>query len=64
MIVNIAMQQFLVFHPVKPITSGEGGAVTCKDPELYKKIKILREHGIVKDKRQFKKKKKCTAMVL
>ncbi len=45
------------FHPVKPITSGEGGAVTCKDPELYKKIKILREHGIVKNKRQFKKKK-------
>ena len=45
------------FHPVKPITSGEGGAVTCKDYKLYEKIKVLREHGIVRDKKLFKNKK-------
>lgn len=45
------------FHPVKPITSGEGGAVTCKNYKLYEKIKVLREHGIVRDKKRFKNKK-------
>jgi len=44
------------FHPVKPITSGEGGAVACKDHKLYQKVKILREHGIVRDKKLFKNK--------
>ena len=45
------------FHPVKPITSGEGGAVVCKDKKIYQKIKMLREHGIVKDKKFFGLKK-------
>ena len=34
------------FHPVKNITSGEGGAVLTNDPSLAKRLKILREHGI------------------
>lgn len=42
------------FHPVKPTTSGEGGAITCNSFELYKKIKILREHGIIREKKLFK----------
>ena len=42
------------FHPVKPITSGEGGAVTCNNFPLYNKIKALREHGIVRDQKKFK----------
>lgn len=42
------------FHPVKPTTSGEGGAVTCKSLRLHQKIKMLREHGIVKEKKLFK----------
>ena len=46
------------FHPVKSITSGEGGAVVCKDKKIYQKIKMLREHGIVKEKRFFQIKKK------
>ena len=41
------------FHPVKSITSGEGGAVVCKDKKIYQKIKMLREHGIVKEKKFF-----------
>tara|TARA_B100001063_G_C16773912_1_gene563671 strand:- start:3228 stop:4388 length:1161 start_codon:yes stop_codon:yes gene_type:complete len=45
------------FHPVKSITSGEGGAVVCSNKKLYHKIKMLREHGIVKEKKFFNLKK-------
>jgi UDP-4-amino-4,6-dideoxy-N-acetyl-beta-L-altrosamine transaminase len=38
------------FHPVKPITAGEGGAITTNDFKLYEKLKILRNHGMVKEK--------------
>jgi UDP-4-amino-4,6-dideoxy-N-acetyl-beta-L-altrosamine transaminase len=37
------------FHPVKTITTGEGGAVTTNDPKLYERLKLLRSHGITKD---------------
>jgi perosamine synthetase len=37
------------FHPVKTITSGEGGAITTNSEELYKKLLILRTIGITKD---------------
>ena len=37
------------FHPVKTITTGEGGAVTTNDPELYAKLCALRAHGVHKD---------------
>ena len=37
------------FHPVKTITTGEGGAVTTNSPELYAKLKALRAHGMHKD---------------
>lgn len=36
------------FHPVKSITTGEGGMVTTNDYELYKKLLRLRSHGINK----------------
>ncbi len=36
------------FHPVKPITTFEGGAVVSDDKDLIDKIKLLRSHGIVK----------------
>lgn len=39
----------LSFHPVKHITTGEGGAVLTNDETLDKKIKILRTHGMTKD---------------
>lgn len=38
----------LSFHPVKHITTGEGGAITTNDEEIYKKLLILRAHGMVK----------------
>ena len=37
------------FHPVKNMTTGEGGAILTNDEEIYKKAKILRNHGIVKN---------------
>ena len=37
------------FHPVKTIATGEGGAVTTNDKELYERLVLLRNHGITKD---------------
>jgi perosamine synthetase len=39
----------LSFHPVKHITTGEGGAVTTNDEALYRELLELRTHGITKD---------------
>ncbi len=36
------------FHPVKHITTGEGGAVTTDDDKLTEKLKMLRNHGMDK----------------
>ena len=38
----------LSFHPVKHMTTGEGGAITTNSKELYEKLLILRGHGMVK----------------
>ncbi len=37
------------FHPVKHITTGEGGMITTNDKELYEKLKLFRTHGITKE---------------
>lgn len=37
------------FHPVKHIATGEGGAVTTNNKELYDKINLYRTHGVTKD---------------
>ncbi len=37
------------FHPVKTMTTGEGGAVTTNSKELYDKLKLFRSHGITRD---------------
>jgi UDP-4-amino-4,6-dideoxy-N-acetyl-beta-L-altrosamine transaminase len=37
------------FHPLKTITTGEGGAVTTNDLKLYERLCRLRSHGITKD---------------
>ncbi len=34
------------FHPVKIITTGEGGAALTNDPYLEKKMRLLRSHGV------------------
>ncbi len=38
------------FHPVKHLTTGEGGAVTTNSKEIYEKLLILRNHGMVRTK--------------
>jgi len=37
------------FHPVKHITTGEGGICTTNNEELNEKMKMLRNHGIDRD---------------
>jgi len=37
------------FHPVKHIACGEGGMITTNDESLYKRLLLLRTHGITKD---------------
>ena len=38
------------FHPVKIITTAEGGMAVTNDEELYQKMNILRTHGITRNK--------------
>lgn len=39
------------FHPVKHITTGEGGIITTNDERLYERLKLFRSHGITRDER-------------
>ena len=43
------------FHPVKPITTGEGGMAVTNNKEFYEKLKIFRTHGITKDEKYLTK---------
>jgi len=43
------------FHPVKHITTGEGGMVTTNDSGLAQRMRIFRNHGITTDHRQREK---------
>jgi UDP-4-amino-4,6-dideoxy-N-acetyl-beta-L-altrosamine transaminase len=36
------------FHPVKHITTGEGGMITTNDQKLYEKLLLFRTHGITR----------------
>ena len=37
------------FHPVKHITTGEGGAVLTKNPAFHQRLQVFRQHGITRD---------------
>lgn len=41
----------LSFHPIKHITTGEGGAVLTNSKKIYEKVSRLRHHGIIKNKK-------------
>ncbi|OGC86107.1 UDP-4-amino-4,6-dideoxy-N-acetyl-beta-L-altrosamine transaminase [Candidatus Adlerbacteria bacterium RIFCSPHIGHO2_02_FULL_54_18] len=45
------------FHPVKSITTGEGGAVVTDNPEYARLVRLFRSHGITKDAGHLKNKK-------
>ena len=42
------------FHPVKIITTGEGGCCTTNQKKYYEKLTSLRNNGIIKEKKNFK----------
>ena len=46
---SLANMTVFSFHPVKHITTGEGGMILTDNEEFYQKLKIFRHHGIVKD---------------
>ena len=37
------------FHPVKHITTGEGGMILTENPKLYERLKLFRTHGITRE---------------
>lgn len=43
------------FHPIKSITTGEGGAVLTNREELYEKLLMLRSHGITREQNAMKR---------
>jgi dTDP-4-amino-4,6-dideoxygalactose transaminase len=50
---NFADLAIFSFHPVKHIACGEGGMITTNSEELYKKLMMLRTHGITRDTNLF-----------
>lgn len=49
---SVADMTVFSFHPVKHITTGEGGMVTTNDPKLAETLRRFRNHGISSDARQ------------
>jgi perosamine synthetase len=49
---SLADMTVFSFHPVKHITTGEGGMVTADDLELAHRMRIFRNHGITTDFKQ------------
>jgi UDP-4-amino-4,6-dideoxy-N-acetyl-beta-L-altrosamine transaminase len=52
---SIADMTAFSFHPVKTITTGEGGMVTTSNKRFLERLKIFRNHGITKDKNKMSK---------
>ena len=50
---NFADLAIFSFHPVKHIATGEGGMITTNNLALYKKLLMLRTHGITKTSSEF-----------
>lgn len=46
---SLADMTTLSFHPVKTITTGEGGAILTNDKDYYNKMMLFRSHGITRD---------------
>jgi UDP-4-amino-4,6-dideoxy-N-acetyl-beta-L-altrosamine transaminase len=47
---SISDMTIFSFHPVKHITTGEGGMITSNNKEYYERLKLFRTHGITKEK--------------
>lgn len=57
MIGSISDMTIFSFHPVKSITTGEGGAVATDRKDFYERMCIFRTHGVTRDLRRLTKKK-------
>ncbi|MGE5701486.1 MAG: UDP-4-amino-4,6-dideoxy-N-acetyl-beta-L-altrosamine transaminase [Clostridia bacterium] len=49
----IADMTMFSFHPVKPVTTAEGGVIVTNSEEYYEKLRLFRSHGITRDERRF-----------
>ncbi len=49
---NVADLTVFSFHPVKHITTGEGGMVTTRDAGLAERVRTFRNHGITREARR------------
>ena len=49
---SLGLLNTLSFHPVKHITTGEGGAIITDDADLARRMRMFRNHGITTDFRQ------------
>lgn len=43
------------FHPVKHITTGEGGMIVTNDEKFYERLKLFRTHGITREEKYLSK---------
>ena len=50
---SLADMTVFSFHPVKHITTGEGGMITTDDVELTERMRLFRNHGITRDPKCF-----------
>lgn len=53
---TFADMTMISFHPVKSITTGEGGAILTNNKDFYKKLVMFRSHGLTKDPKKLKNK--------
>jgi perosamine synthetase len=50
------------FHPVKHITTGEGGMITTDKPDLADRMRLFRNHGIIRNPEKFVSRSPFTAI--
>ncbi len=43
------------FHPVKIVTTGEGGMALCNDSQVAARMRLLRNHGITRDSQEMQR---------
>lgn len=47
---SISHMTMFSFHPVKPVTTGEGGVITTNDETYYQRLLQFRNHGITRER--------------
>ncbi len=56
---SLAAMTIFSFHPAKNITTGEGGAILTNNKSFYKKLLLLRNHGITRDSKDIPRAKQA-----